>query len=65
MFDGSRDLKLVTDLMKTIENRDIDEFERILYHYNKLTPFDKLLTKILTKIKEKIPKEGILGGELK
>lgn len=62
-FEGSREAKLVTSIMKTIEDRNVDEFERIIFHYNKVTPFDKLLTKILQKVKEKIPKEGGILNE--
>jgi len=60
LFEASREAKLVNDLMKTIEDKNVEEFERILYHYNKLSPFDKLLTKILTQVKQRIPKEGYL-----
>lgn len=43
----------------------MQSFEQVLYNYNKLTPFDKLYTKILARIKEKFPKEGgMLEGGL-
>ena len=38
--------------MKALEEKDVEGFEKLLYNYNKITPFDKLKTKLLVKIKE-------------
>lgn len=62
MFDGSREFQFVNNIMKSIDDKNLDDFERVLYNYNKITPFDKLLTKVLTKVKERIPKEEMLEG---
>ena len=47
--------------MKALEEKDNEGLEQYLYNYNKITPFDKLKTKLLVKIKEQVQKEG---GEL-
>jgi hypothetical protein len=52
---------LVETVMKTLEEKDNEGLEQYLYNYNKITPFDKLKTKLLVKIKEQLQKEG---GEL-
>jgi len=36
----------------------LEGFEQALYNYNKITPFDKLKTKLLVKIKGQLQKEG-------
>ena len=63
MFDGSRELQFVNNIMKSIEDNNVDDFERVLYSYNKITPFDKLLTKVLNKIKERRIKEQELQDD--
>ena len=49
---------LVENIMKTLEDNNVEDFEQVLYNYNKITPFDKLKTKLLAKIKEQLQKEG-------
>ena len=63
-FDGSREHVFVKDLINAISAKNIKLVEQVLYNYNKLTPFNKLLTKVLTKIKERIPPEGLAEGGL-
>jgi hypothetical protein len=61
-LDGSRELMFLEIVMKSIEEKKIEDFEQVLFDYNKITPFDKLKTKILVKIKEGFKKEEI-GAE--
>ena len=49
---------LVENIMKTLEDNNVEDFEQVLYNYNKITPFDKLKTKLLAKVKEQLQKEG-------
>ncbi len=56
-LDGSRELQLIEGMMKTLEEKDVEGFEQLLYNYNKITPFDKLKTKLLVKIKEQFQSE--------
>jgi len=44
--------------MKTLEEKNVEEFEKLIYNYNKITPFDKLKTKLLVKIKEQFKSEA-------
>ncbi len=57
-LDGSRELMLVEGIIKALDEKDVEGFEQLLYNYNKVTPFDKLKTKILVKVKEQLQKEG-------
>ena len=63
-LDGSRELQLVEGIMKAYEEKNVEEFEGLLYNYNKITPFDKLKTSILVKVKQYFQKEGagVEGG---
>jgi hypothetical protein len=47
--------------MGTLEEKDVESFEQILYDYNRITPFDKLKTKILTRVKDQF-NVGLAGG---
>ena len=44
--------------MKSLEDKKVEDFEELLYNYNKITPFDKLKTKLLVKIKEQFKSEA-------
>jgi len=44
--------------MKPLEDKNIEDFEKEVYNYNKITPFDKLKTKLLVKIKEHFKSEA-------
>ena len=56
-LDGSRELQLIEGMMKTLDEKDVEGYEQLLYNYNKITPFDKLKTKLLVKIKEQFQSE--------
>jgi hypothetical protein len=43
--------------MKSLEDKNVEDFEQVIYNYNKITPFDKLKTKILVKVKEQFKSE--------
>jgi len=61
-LDGSREMMLIEQVMKTLEDNNKEEFEEIIFGYNKITPFDKLKSKLLVKIKEQLMKEA--AGEI-
>jgi alpha-soluble NSF attachment protein len=64
-LEGSRELGLIEGVMKGLEDKDLEGLEGLIYNYNKITPFDKLKTKLLVKIKEQLSKqEGELSGGL-
>lgn len=58
MLDGSRELDLITGIMKSLEEKNAQTFEELLYNYNKITPLDKLKNKLLCKIKEQFQAAG-------
>lgn len=71
-FEGSREHKLLVGLLQAIEEKNEETFKGLLYFlaitirfdFNKITPFDKVKTKILTKVKELIisPVLDLAGG---
>lgn len=56
-FEGSRESNLIDGIMKSLEDKNVEDFEQVIYNYNKITPFDKLKTKILVKVKEQFKSE--------
>ena len=44
--------------MKAYEEKNVEDLEGLLYNYNKITPFDKLKTNVLVKVKQLFQKEG-------
>ena len=44
--------------MKSLEDKKVEDFDELLYNYNKITPFYKLNTKLLVKIKEQFKSES-------
>eukprot|EP00826_Nyctotherus_ovalis_P059317 TRINITY_DN823_c0_g1_i23.p1 TRINITY_DN823_c0_g1~~TRINITY_DN823_c0_g1_i23.p1 ORF type:complete len:178 (+),score=77.49 TRINITY_DN823_c0_g1_i23:512-1045(+) len=56
-FEGSRECNLIEGIMKTLEEKNKEDYEELLYNYNKITPFDKLKTKVLVKVKEQFKSE--------
>ena len=50
MLDGSRELGLVIGLMKAMNERNVEAFEQVAFLHNKISPLDKLETKVLLKI---------------
>lgn len=59
-FEGSREEKLLRGLGECIDSKSIESFESLLKEYTKVCTLDKLQTKLLHKIKEKI---GVMEGE--
>jgi len=57
-LDGSREIMLIEGIMKALEEKDTEGYENLLYNYNKITPFDKLKTKLLVKIKEQLTSDA-------
>ncbi len=49
--------------MRTLAEKKVEEFEQVLYNYNKITPFDKLKTKLLVEAKKQFESGFSLGGE--
>lgn len=57
-LEGSRECNLVEGIMKALEEKNSEEFEQLLYNYHKITPLDKLKTKVLLKVKEQFKSEA-------
>ena len=51
-FDGDRAQKLVKAITQTIEDKDEQGNQKVLFEYNKITPFDKILQKLLIAMKD-------------
>lgn len=58
-FDGSRDQELISKIVKHIQNKNSEEFSLTISEYNQITPFSKLQTSLMVKIKEMyLPEEA-------
>ena len=53
-FEHAREGELLSNVIKMVESKDVGGFEKTLHEYNRITPFDKTKTQILTKVKDTI-----------
>ena len=53
-FINGREGVFVSNMLKIKESNDVDAFQKNCFQYNKITPFDKQLTKILEKVKDRL-----------
>lgn len=44
--------------MEALEEKSVEKFEEVLREYDKVTPFDKLKTKVLVKVKDQFKSEA-------
>jgi len=44
--------ELIKDIIISLDKKNVEDFESLLYNYNKIIPFDNVLLKLLIKIKE-------------
>lgn len=51
-FDGSREQTLIKDVITHITDKNSDEFSVTISTYNQITPFNKMQTSLMVKIKE-------------
>jgi len=61
-FSNSREGDLLSSLFNAKEANDIDQFEKTLHNYARITPFDKVSTQLLVHVKETL--QGITGLNL-
>ena len=59
-FGDSREAKLVKDLIKHLEDEDIEAFTGEVAKYDKVSTLDAWYTTILLRIKKQIPDDGEL-----
>jgi len=51
-FDGSREMKFLVSIMQAVEAKDAGAYQQAVYEFNRMTPFDKVKTQLVAKIKE-------------
>lgn len=52
IFDTSKQYKLLMDIIKTINDNDLDSFTIVIKDYDSISPFDNFKISLLTKIKK-------------
>ena len=60
---GSREGKLLSDLVKAFQNTDADAFADALYNYNQISALDGWKVSVLKKAKDHLGGGGGGGGE--
>jgi hypothetical protein len=51
-FEGSREQILIDNMVNFIDSKDKDEYMNCVSQFNQITPFNKVKTSILVRIKE-------------
>lgn len=58
-FDGSREEKLLSDIVKLVQDKNADGFKERIQEHQKITPFDKLKLLLAVRIQElHFPEDG-------
>ena len=58
-FDGSRQQTLISEVISCIQDRNTEEFSTAISNYNQITPFTRVETSLMVKIKElHLPEEA-------
>ncbi|KAJ3226960.1 vesicular-fusion protein S17 [Clydaea vesicula] len=53
-FEGTREFKLLNDLLDALENQDVEQFTNVVFDFDKMTKLDNWKTTLLLRVKKSI-----------